>query len=201
MKKSKKVTIISIVAIIMIMGILQIYHYCLNLSVELPQEVDQAVTECLETMIEPDEYLATFMPLHYDFATSAYHAFGYTEDDTYIKVYGYCVLFECNNETLKENKERKEKHIDMYSADFWEANYFIAYLKKDGQSKVTPEKTWIAQYPQTLTDILKKMPIRTWLYIFLDDPKGYMEKLSTKCAKQMYEYIDSHDIPESNEEK
>ena len=45
------------------------------------------------------------------------------------------------------------------------------------------------------------MPIRTWLYIFLDDPKGYMEKLSTKCAKQMYEYIDSHDIPESNEEK
>ena len=36
-------------------------------------------------------------------------------------------------------------------------------------------------------DILKHMPIRTWLYIFLDDPKGYMEKLSTKCAKQMYD--------------
>ena len=80
MKKSKKVTIISIVVIAFVMGLLQIYHYCLNLSVELPQEVDQAVTECLETMIEPDEYLATFMPLHYDFATSAYHAFGYTED-------------------------------------------------------------------------------------------------------------------------
>lgn len=45
------------------------------------------------------------------------------------------------------------------------------------------------------------LTIRTRLYIFLDDPKGYMAKLSTKCAKQMYEYIDSHDIPESNEEK
>lgn len=45
------------------------------------------------------------------------------------------------------------------------------------------------------------LTIRTWLYIFLDDPKGYMEKLSIECAKKMYEYIDSHDIPESNEEK
>lgn len=45
------------------------------------------------------------------------------------------------------------------------------------------------------------LTIRTWLYIFLDDLKGYMEKLSIECAKKMYEYIDSHDIPESNEEK
>ena len=165
-EKSKKVTIISIVAIIMIMGILQIYHYCLNLSVELPQEVDQAVTECLETMIEPDEYLATFMPLHYDFATSAYHAFGYTEDDTYIKVYGYCVLFECNNETLKENKERKENILICILLIFGKLNYFIAYLKKDGQSKVTPEKIWNCTIPTNLTDILKKMTYKNMALIY-----------------------------------
>ena len=52
MKKSKKITIISVIVIAVIMGLLQIYHYCLNLSVELPQEVDQAVTECLETMVD-----------------------------------------------------------------------------------------------------------------------------------------------------
>ena len=56
MKKSKKVTIISIVAIIMIMGILQIYHYSMNLSVELPKEMDSAVKEGLETMINPNKY-------------------------------------------------------------------------------------------------------------------------------------------------
>ena len=78
--------------IAIIMGLLQIYHYCLNLSVELPKEVDWAVTECLETMIEPDEYRKTIVPSHFDLTTSAYHPFGYIEDDTYIKVYGYCVI-------------------------------------------------------------------------------------------------------------
>ena len=201
MKKSKKITIISVIVIAVIMGLLQIYHYCLNLSVELPQEVDQAVTECLETMVDPDEYMKTIVPSHFDLITSAYHPFGYTEDDAYIKVYGYCAVLRFTNETLKENKDNRDNHIDMYSSESGEANYFGAYLKKDEQQKVIPEKIWIYQYPQTTMDILKHMPIRTWLYIFLDDPKGYMEKLSTKCAKQMYEYIDSHDIPESNEEK
>lgn len=70
----------------------------------------------------------------------------------------------------------------MYSSKYGEANYFVAYLKND-QQRVNPEKTWIYQYPQTTIDILKHMPMRTWPYIYLDDPKGYMEKLSTECAK------------------
>lgn len=82
----------------------------------------------------------------------------------------------------------------MYSSESGEANYFVAYLKKEKQQKVIPEKIWIYQYPQTTMDILKHMPIRTWLYIYLGDPKGYMEKLSIECARKMYEYIDSHDI-------
>ncbi|BFK22572.1 hypothetical protein F300043A5_08670 [Massilimicrobiota timonensis] len=123
MKKSKKVTIISIVVIAFVMGLLQIYHYCLNLSVELPQEVDQAVTECLETMVDPDEYMKTIVPSHFDLITSAYHPFGYTEDDAYIKVYGYCAVLRFRNETLKENKDNRDNHIDMYSSESGEAIY------------------------------------------------------------------------------
>ena len=100
MKKSKKITIISVIVIAVIMGLLQIYHYCLNLSVELPQEVDQAVTECLETMVDPDEYMKTIVPSHFD-----------------------CAVLRFRNETLKENKDNRDNHIDMYSSESGEAIY------------------------------------------------------------------------------
>lgn len=70
-------------------------------------------------------------------------------------------MLQLTNDTFRENKDNQ---IDMYSSEYGEANYFVAYLKND-QQRVNPEKTWIYQYPQTTIDILKHMPMRTWPYI------------------------------------
>ena len=125
MKINKEVTIITIVISAIIMGLLQIYHYCLKLSVDLPKEVNFAVEKCLETMVELDEYKVTIVPPGFDLKTSAYHPFGYTEDKTYINVYGYCALFKFTNETFRENKDNRGNYIDTCSSEYGEANYFV----------------------------------------------------------------------------
>ena len=84
----------------------------------------------------------------------------------------------------------------MYSSEYGEANYFVAYLKND-QQRANPEKTWIYQYPQTTIDILKHMPMRTWPYISWWSKRIYGEIIYRMC-KKMYEYLDSHDISGHN---
>ncbi|WP_168083140.1 hypothetical protein [Massilimicrobiota sp. SW1139] len=46
-------------------------------------------------------------------------------------------MLQLTNETFRENKDNQ---IDMYSFKYGEANYFVAYLKKDNQQKINPEK-------------------------------------------------------------
>ncbi len=199
MKKSKKVTIITIIIIGIIAGLLQSYHYCLNLSVDLPEEVDQAVTECIETMAEPDEPIAyLYKDVDFVFSASAYHAFGYTEDDTYIKVYGVFELRRFDSDDIKTYRDENLSIGDSYPCRYMAGRIFLAYLKTDEDGKIIPEKIWIPSVDDSNIDILRKMPIRTWLYIYLNDPKGYGEKLSIECQKKLDKYVKDQDISNDN---
>ena len=186
MKKSKKVTIISIVAIIMIMGILQIYHYSMNLSVELPKEMDSAVKEGLETMINPNKYFpGKYKNVDFIFSVSAYHTFDYTVNGASIQVYGLFDLMKLDEECINDYREN-----DNFTCRFGSGGYFVAYLKKDEQGKIVPERIW-TQYSinDSTLDILKKFPIKTWLFILIGNSHKYDEIHVKEMEWQLHDYV------------
>ena len=196
MKKSKKVTIISIITIAMIMGLLQIYHYCLNLSVELPEEMDSAVKVGLETMIEPNKYLPeTYDDVEFVFSASAHHTFGYTIDNDNIKVYGIFNLMKFDEECIKAYRDNKTQIGEIFHSNFWSGGYFLAYLKRDEQGKIVPEKIW-TQYSidDSILDTLKKFPIKTWPFILIGNPNKYDEIHVKEMQQQLHDYVYDNSI-------
>ena len=191
MKINKKVTIISIVIIAIIMGLLQIYHYSMNLSVELPEEMDSAVKEGLETMIDPNKYIPdTYNDVKFVFSTSAYHAFDYTVNGASIKVYGLFDLMKLDEECINDYRNNKTQLGETFSYNFMSGGYFVAYLKKDEQGKIVPEKIW-TQYSinDSTLDTLKKFPIKTWLFILIGDSHKYDEINKKEIRQQLHDYV------------
>ena len=186
MKINKKVTIISIVIIAMIMGLLQIYHYSMNLSVELPEEMDSAVKEGLETMIDPNKYFpGKYEDVDFVFSTSAYHAFGYTVNNKSIKVYGVFDLMKLDEECIDDYRENNN-----FTCRLGSSGYFLAYLKQDTQGNVIPDKIW-TQYSinDSTLDTLKKFPIKTWPFILIGDPHKYDEIHVKEMQQQLHDYV------------
>lgn len=186
MKKSKKVTIITIVTMAIIMGLLQIYDYSMNLSVKLPEEMNSAVKEGLETMIDPNKYFpGKYENVDFVFSTSAYHAFGYNVKGKSIKVYGVFDLMKLDEECINDYRENNN-----FTCRLGSSGYFLAYLKQDTQGKIVPEKIW-TQYSinDSTLDTLKKFPIKTWLFILVGDPNKYNEIHVKEMQQQLHDYV------------
>lgn len=191
MKRRKKAIIITIVTITIIVGLLQIYDYSMNLSVELPEEIDYVVKEGLETMIDPDKYLPKmYNDVNFVFSASAHHTFDYTVDNDNIKVYGVFNLMKFDNECIKDYRDKKTKVGEPFHSNFWSGGYFLAYLKRDEKGKVVPEKIW-TQYSinDSTLDTLKKFPIKTWLFILIGDPNKYNEIHVKEMQQQLHDYV------------
>lgn len=186
MKRRKKAIIITIVTITIIVGLLQIYDYSMNLSVELPEEIDYAVKEGLETMIDPNKYFPDkYENVDFVFSTSAYHAFGYTANGKSIKVYGIFDLMKFDEECISDYRENNN-----FTCILGSSGYFLAYLKQDTEGKIVPEKIW-TQYSinDSTLDTLKKFPIKTWLFILIGDPHKYDEIHVKEMKQQLHDYV------------